>query len=277
VSERRLERRLTPRDGTLVPALIVESDDALREDLAEGLALYGFDVRCVGDAESGYALDDDFDPDVVLLDWQLPGDAGLVACRRMAGAHPAAAIVMLTEVLDRRDRLAAWEAGARALLGKPVAVDTVARELRRARGSRRFKRTAPPRTVAPAGTEEAEVLRKDYERLRLVLDTAPDAFVAVAEDGTIEDWNCAAELLFGWPRSEVLGRRFADTLVPARDRAEHELEVRRFVDGGESTLVGRRSLRTAVRRDGSELRVELSVAPLRIEDALAFSIFARGM
>ena len=46
-------------------------------------------------------------------------------------------------------------------------------------------------------------------RTRLVLDTAPDAFVTLDSDGVILGWNVAAERLFGWTAGEAIGRRCA--------------------------------------------------------------------
>jgi PAS domain S-box-containing protein len=50
-----------------------------------------------------------------------------------------------------------------------------------------------------------EVLRRSEERLRSLIDASPIAIVTITEDGRVQDWNVAAERLFGYTRQEVLG------------------------------------------------------------------------
>jgi diguanylate cyclase (GGDEF)-like protein/PAS domain S-box-containing protein len=66
-------------------------------------------------------------------------------------------------------------------------------------------------------------------QLRHVLDLARDAFVETDRDGVVTEWNRQSELLLGWARDEVLGRRITDFLVPARHlgRTLHDLESAR--------------------------------------------------
>ena len=51
-------------------------------------------------------------------------------------------------------------------------------------------------------------------RARLVIETATAAFVSADADGTITDWNAAAERTFGWPAAEAIGRRLTETIFP---------------------------------------------------------------
>jgi len=66
-------------------------------------------------------------------------------------------------------------------------------------------------------------------RYRQIVETALDAFVAVDEDGMITDWNRQAEVTFGWPHAEAIGRRLNDIAVPIRFRAEHKEIVANMV------------------------------------------------
>ncbi len=53
------------------------------------------------------------------------------------------------------------------------------------------------------------------ERARKVIETATAAFLSVDADGTITDWNAAAERAFGWTADEAIGRRLCDTVFPS--------------------------------------------------------------
>ena len=129
---------------TRAPAvvLVVEDDDGLRMALEHGLATYDFVVHAAPSAEDAYRVADGLQPDVILLDWILPGgDGGATACRRLHDACPDSRIVMLTGLEDVRDQRAAFEAGACRFLRKGMALEEIARELRTAISRGRFSRS----------------------------------------------------------------------------------------------------------------------------------------
>jgi len=113
--------------------------------------------------------------------------------------------------------------------------------------------------------------------LRLLLDTAQEAFVAMDARGRIRDWNPAAEVLFGWSRAEVLGRPVVDTIVPERLRDAHRRSLRRYLDGEPTRMVGNRLEVAALCRDGREIPVEVTVAPLRVGEGWMFTAFLRDI
>ena len=124
--------------GSSVPArpaiLVVEDDDGLRMALEEGLAAHGFEPHAVGDAESAYRCVARVAPDLILLDWVLPGGGGAYACRRLLDLHPPARVVVFTGLSDLRDRRAAREAGAADFLQKGLPLDVLADRLRQIAG-----------------------------------------------------------------------------------------------------------------------------------------------
>ncbi|MBB2944315.1 PAS domain S-box-containing protein [Actinoplanes lutulentus] len=99
----------------------------------------------------------------------------------------------------------------------------------------------------------------------LVRDRAVDAttlaFMHVDQDGLIQDWNPAAERLFGWRRDEILGLSLGDVLVPPALRSAHNAGfARRLVTGGdEERIAGHKVEMPAVHRDGRELRISLII------------------
>ena len=120
-------------------------------------------------------------------------------------------------------------------------------------------------------------LQEREARVRRLVDTALDAVLSIDEHGRITEWNTQAETMFGWRREEALGRRLSETLIPMRYRFDHEEGLRRFLTSGEGPLLNRRVEFTAVRRNGSEFPVELSVAPYRTGGTWAFSGFVRDI
>jgi PAS domain S-box-containing protein len=122
-----------------------------------------------------------------------------------------------------------------------------------------------------------EALRESEERTRLIVETALDAVVTMDASGTITGWNAQAEAVFGWPRSEVIGRSLSETIVPPAYREAHEKGLRYFLATGEGSLLNRRVEITALHRSGREFPVELAISPARVGDTYTFSAFVRDI
>jgi PAS domain S-box-containing protein len=103
------------------------------------------------------------------------------------------------------------------------------------------------------------MLQETVHRLRTVISTAHDAFIALDEDGYVTEWNAAAERMFGWPRVDIMGRALADTVVPERFRADHVAGIARLKATGEASVLGQQIELAALRRDGEEFPIELYV------------------
>ena len=104
-----------------------------------------------------------------------------------------------------------------------------------------------------------EALRASEERFRAVIETASDAFVSVDTAGRIVEWNRKAEETFGWTREEAIGLPLVATVVPEASREAHGRAFERFVRTGGGPVVNRTLEVNAMRRDGVEFPVELSV------------------
>jgi PAS domain S-box-containing protein len=100
---------------------------------------------------------------------------------------------------------------------------------------------------------------KDLIDPRSLLEIALDAVIAMDRDGRITEFNSEAERIFGWTRAEALGRPLAELVIPAALRDMHRAGLARYLDSAESRIVGQRVELTAVRRDGSEVPVEVAV------------------
>ena len=95
--------------------------------------------------------------------------------------------------------------------------------------------------------------------LQSVLDTALDAVIVMADDGRVVGWNGSAERIFGWRSNEVIGRTLSETIVPPTLRAGHENGLAHFHATGDGPVLGKRIEVPALRRDGTEIPVELSI------------------
>ncbi|MBM3855402.1 MAG: PAS domain S-box protein, partial [Verrucomicrobia bacterium] len=82
-------------------------------------------------------------------------------------------------------------------------------------------------------------LRRREEEIRVIIDSAYDAFVAIDAAGRIIDWNRQATVVFGWTREEALGRRLSETIIPPQFREAHERGLQHFLASGEGPVLNR--------------------------------------
>ena len=122
-----------------------------------------------------------------------------------------------------------------------------------------------------------EALRHGEERLRLVLETAHEAFVSIDAEGVITAWNGEAEAIFGWPREDALGRRLVETVMPPQYRDAHEKGLEHFLRTGEGPVLHRRLELTALHHEGHEFPVEFTISPLKTGDTYVFNAFLRDI
>lgn len=118
--------------------------------------------------------------------------------------------------------------------------------------------------AAPAGLER-------------LFDAALDAVIGMNGEGAIVAWNRTAETIFGWTRREVLGRQLAETIIPETLRAAHHAGLERYRATRTGPVINSRVEVTAIRRDGSEFPVELTVIPLHFDGGEIFYAFLRDI
>lgn len=101
--------------------LIVEDEAPIAELISVNLRHNGFQAVWAMDSESAQRELDDILPDVILLDWMLPGESGLTLAKRWRSASRTKAIpiLMLTARGDEADRVAGLDAGADDYIVKP--------------------------------------------------------------------------------------------------------------------------------------------------------------
>ena len=109
--------------------LVIEDEARIADFLRRGLTFEGYKVLVAPDGPSGLAVTREQPPDVVILDWMLPGMDGLEVCRRLRAAEPMP-ILMLTAKDSVTDRVTGLDAGADDYLVKPFAFEELLARLR---------------------------------------------------------------------------------------------------------------------------------------------------
>ena len=127
-------------------------------------------------------------------------------------------------------------------------------------------------------SRQAQMALAESEAMaRGIIDTALDAFIQMDEEGRVADWNSQAEKIFGWSHGEAVGKPLDALIIPENHRADHQAGLKHFLRSGEGPILGRRVEIDALRRDGKEIKVELSVTALRRRDGYVFNGFIRDI
>ena len=119
-------------------------------------------------------------------------------------------------------------------------------------------------------------LRESEAKFRSVMESAIDAIISGDAEGMIRSWNSAAAALFGYTEAEVIGQPI-DLIIPERFRKSHQEGIRRVSSGGPSHVIGKTVELAAVRKDGSEFPVELSLATWFLDDVRYYTGIIRDI
>ena len=135
--------------------LLVEDEAAIREMVDLALSRVGFETRAVADAVHAERAIEQDPPDLILLDWMLPGVSGLEFARRLRQRESTRDIplIMLTAKGEENDRLRGFDAGADDYVVKPFSIKELV-----ARICAVLKRTTPVGDDRPI---EVDSLRLD--------------------------------------------------------------------------------------------------------------------
>lgn len=113
-----------------------------------------------------------------------------------------------------------------------------------------------------------EAVRQSEEYQRALIQASPLAIFSIDRDGNVLTWNAGAERMLGWASAEVIGRPLP--IVPPDKEAEFAGLRARVLSG--ETISGLRLTRT--RRDGTDIDVTISTAPIRDAEGRAITIMA---
>ncbi len=112
-------------------------------------------------------------------------------------------------------------------------------------------------------TEQAllhEQLRQNEETFRQLITNAPDAVIVIDENSNILLWNPKAENIFGWTETEIIGKNLSETIMPPRHKDQHLEGIKRLQKTGQSRVLNRTIEITAIKKDGEEFYIALSIA-----------------
>ncbi len=123
---------------------------------------------------------------------------------------------------------------------------------------------------------QTEELSRSQERWRAIADTAVDAIISMNLEGKITFWNPAAERIFGYPVQEAVGQKVS-MLMPERFRRLHRQAVARIAVGEPSHTAGKILELAALRKNGNEFPITLSLAEAQTHESHYFIAILRDI
>jgi len=120
-------------------------------------------------------------------------------------------------------------------------------------------------------------LRETELKLKTIINSALDAVVVIDQEGQITEWNTQAESIFGWKKSEVLGKRISETIIPDQHVEAHEKGMNNYMKTGHGPVLNKRIEIIGKKSDGSIFPIELAIIPNKIGGKHFFSAFVRDI
>jgi two-component system sensor kinase FixL len=131
------------------------------------------------------------------------------------------------------------------------------------------------RDLSEAQRVHAELMRREA-LLRSILDTVPDALIVIDAHGRIQSFSSAAERLFGFTATEVVGAN-VNLLMPTPYHEAHDGYLERYLSTGERRIIGIGRIVVGRRKDGSTFPMELAVGEVNLTGTRLFTGFVRDL
>lgn len=176
------------------------------------------------------------------------------------------------------DRVWARAEGMTAFAGYPMIVSerlvgVVALFARRPLGSDTLGALASVSNTIALGIERKRsesAVAAGEARKAAILETALDCFVSTDQQSRILEFNKAAERTFGYSRDEVIGRSMPELIMPEEFRPRHYESLARYLEAGETRILGKRLEIRGLRADGTEFPMELAVNRIPSQSDISF-------
>ncbi len=253
-----------------VKVLIVEDEVFIARDLEMNLVQMGYTVlSLVPTGELAIQKIEEERPDIVLIDIVLQGDMDGIETAEIIQTKFDIPVIYLTAHREKKLFERAKKTEPFGYINKPFRNEELHNiiELSLYKFGAEGERKKLLRKLEDeiAGRKSVERALRDSEKNYYnLIDTAQDAIISFNEGGIINIWNHSAERIFGYSRSEIIGKPVIN-IISEKHREEFQEELKRFSDSDETRVIGKMVEVTGTTKDGNEIFTEISLAARMIE------------
>jgi sigma-B regulation protein RsbU (phosphoserine phosphatase) len=242
----------------------------------------GMNVQALAEREQRYsrllAAVTDYVYSVTIEEGQVVATEHSDCCQNVTGYTPAefdADPLLWWSMIHEQDRPAVLAQAQQARIGENPS--PLEHRIRHKNGTIRWIRNTPVPNIDSQGrltgydglVTDITELKESEARFRSLMEAAPDAMVIVDEAHKITLVNGQAERMFGYDREQLVGKR-VDVLVPESLRSRHAELSGRYMASPAPRPMGEGGELLALRKDGTEFPVEISLSPLATEHGNLF-------
>lgn len=211
-------------------------------------------------SEALQALEENLSFTAVIVDIALPDMEGMDLLKAIGRFNPHLPVIVLTGITELDREIRTFQHGAFAFLHKPYNREEVLALLGKAVNFH---------NMLERMTAIQEALQTSEERFRRVVTVSRDVIILADEQGYIIGWNEAAQTLFGYQAEEIMGHSLT-TIIPDRFRAAHRQGMEHYLHIGQVHALGKTLEIQGLRKDGSEIPIELSLSTWRQKEQIIF-------
>jgi protein-histidine pros-kinase len=205
--------------------------------------------------------------DLVIADYSLPHFSGSAALELLKSTGLDIPFIIISGSIGEDLAVDVMKAGAHDYMMKgniKRLIPSVERELRDAEVRRQHRRAE-------------EALDDSEARKAAIFDSALDSIITIDHAGIIVEFNPEAEKTFGYNRREVVGKPMAELVIPPGLREKHHRAFGRYLATGKGSMVGRRLEVTAMRSDGTEFPMEISLTSISTKARPMITAYIRDL
>jgi two-component system, OmpR family, phosphate regulon sensor histidine kinase PhoR len=111
-----------------------------------------------------------------------------------------------------------------------------------------------------------EALKESEAKFKTISNSANDAIILIDHQGKISFWNAAAEKIFQYTESEVLGKELHKIISPEKYKEQQDKGFETFKKSGKGNAIGKTTELEAIRKSGEVFPVEVSLSAIKIKD-----------
>ncbi|MBF0145376.1 MAG: response regulator [Magnetococcales bacterium] len=249
-----------------IRVLAVDDSRSVRVLLANFLKRYGFVVLQAEDGQKALEILEKEQVHLVITDYQMPRLDGIQLLKKVRAFHSRdeLAVIGLSSISDGDLSVQFIKAGANDFLVKPFENEELLCRV----------------------TQNIEIIERHHELEKMVkrhqslLENALDAIITTDSEGTVLDFNPAAEKLFGYAKKEILGGQLTNFIVPLSLQEQHQQGMVHYVKSiasGDNTVLRKRFEIPGKRSNGEIVDLQVALTSVQQKDDLSFTAFLQDI